>query len=73
MQTPTVIIPTTEPVPVRYELEKQGLVAIAFENRMEMLELELQIAEDISSIDYMHNQSLPLVTMDYSYSYNSYC
>jgi outer membrane protein len=70
MQTPTIIIPTTEPVPVRYELDKQGLVSIAFENRMEMLELELQIAEDISSIDYMHNQSLPLVTLDYRYNVN---
>jgi len=70
MQTPTILIPTTEPVPVRYELEKQRLVSIAFENRMEMLELELQIAEDISSIDYMHNQSLPLVTMDYRYNVN---
>jgi outer membrane protein TolC len=70
MQTPTVIIPTTEPVPVRYELDKQGLVSIAFENRMEMLELELQIAEDISSIDYMRNQALPLISMDYRYNIN---
>ncbi len=70
MQTPTVVIPTTEPDPVRYELDKPQLLAIAFENRMEMLELELQIAEDISSIDYMHNQALPLVTMDYRYNIN---
>jgi outer membrane protein TolC len=70
MQSPTIIIPTTEPVPVRYELDKPRLVLIAFENRMEMLELELQIAEDISSIDYMHNQALPLVTMDYRYNIN---
>jgi outer membrane protein len=70
MQTATILIPTTEPVPVRFELGKQQLLAIAFENRMEMLELELQIAEDISSIDYMHNQTLPLVTMDYRYNIN---
>jgi outer membrane protein TolC len=70
MLTPTVLIPTTEPDPVRYGLEKQQLVALAFENRMEMLELELQIAEDISSIDYMHNQALPLVSMDYRYNIN---
>jgi outer membrane protein TolC len=70
MQTPTVLIPTTEPIPVRYELDKQQLLDIAFENRMDMLELELQIAEDISSIDYMHNQALPLVTMDYRYNIN---
>jgi outer membrane protein len=70
MLTPTVLIPTTEPTPVRYELDKQQLLDIAFENRMEMLQLELQIAEDISSIDYMHNQALPLVTMDYRYNIN---
>jgi len=70
MQTPTVLIPATEPDPVRYELQKQRLVATALESRMEMLELELQIAEDISSIDYMHNLALPLVTMDYRYNIN---
>ena len=70
MQTPTVLVPTTEPIPVRYELIKQQLLAIAFENRMDMLELELQIAQDISSIDYMHNQALPLVSMDYRYNIN---
>jgi len=70
MQTPTVLILATQPDPVHYELEKQRLVATAIDSRMEMLELELQIAEDISSIDYMHNQALPLVTMDYRYNIN---
>jgi outer membrane protein len=70
MQTPTVLVPATAPDPVRYELAKQQLVATAIENRMEMLELELQIAEDISTIDYEHNQALPLVTMDYRYNIN---
>jgi len=70
MQTPTVLIPATEPDLLHYELEKQRLVATAIDNRMDMLELELQIAEDISTIDYMHNQALPLVTMDYTYNIN---
>ncbi|MHC4172179.1 MAG: TolC family protein [Planctomycetota bacterium] len=70
MQAPTVLVPATAPNPVRYELVKQQLVATAIENRMEMLELELQIAEDISTIDYVHNQALPLVTMDYTYNVN---
>ncbi len=70
MQTPTVLIPGTSPDPTRYELAKQRLVTTAIENRMEMLELELQIAEDISWIDYRHNQALPLVTMDYTYNIN---
>jgi outer membrane protein TolC len=70
MQTPTVVIPATEPDPIRYELEKEQLVATAVENRMEMLELELQILEDFETIDYMRNQSLPLVTIDYTYNVN---
>jgi outer membrane protein len=70
MQTPTILVPATEPDPVRYELEKQRLVATAIDSRMEMLELELQIAEDISTIDYMHNQAMPLVNMDYTYNMN---
>jgi outer membrane protein TolC len=70
MQTPTVLIAATEPDPVRYELEKEKLLATAMNNRMEMLELELQIAEDFASIDYMRSQSLPLVTMDYRYNVN---
>jgi len=70
MQTPTVVVPTTEPEPVHYELEEQRLVAAAVENRMEMLELELRIAQDVSTIDYRRNQALPLVTLDYAYNIN---
>jgi len=70
MQTPTVLIPATEPDPVHYKLENKKLVQIAIENRMEMLDLELQIAEDISTIDYMRNQTLPLVTLGYTYNMN---
>ncbi|MCX5638991.1 MAG: TolC family protein [Planctomycetota bacterium] len=69
-QTATILVPATKPDPVRYESQKQRLVRMAIENRMEMLELELQIAEDMSTIDYMHNQAMPLVTMDYTYNIN---
>ena len=70
MQTPTVLVLATEPDPVRYELQRKQLVATAVENREEMLELELQIAEDIASVDYAKNQALPLVTMEYTYNIN---
>jgi outer membrane protein len=70
METATVLVPITEPDPVRYELEKQRLVETAIDQRMEMLELELQIAQDASTLDYMQNQTLPLVTMDYTYNIN---
>ncbi len=70
MQTPTVLVPGTEPDPVRYALERGRLVAAAVDNRMEMLELELQIAEDVAGVAYAKNQALPLVTMDYTYNVN---
>jgi outer membrane protein len=70
MDTPTVLIPTTEPDPVLYKLDRPMLTALAIQSRMEMLELELQIAEDISTVDYYKNQALPLVTMDYTYRLN---
>ena len=68
MQTRTVLVPATEPDPIRYELKNDWLVKTALESRMEMLELELQIAQDISTVDYMKNQALPLVTLDYTYN-----
>jgi outer membrane protein TolC len=70
MQTPTALVPATQPDPVRYELEKDRLVSTAMNNRMEMLELELQILEDLATVDYMENQALPLATMDYTYNIN---
>jgi len=70
MKTPTVLIPATEPDPVHYEFQEHRLVQTAIDNRTDLLELELQIAEDISTMDYMHNQALPLVTLDYTYNIN---
>ncbi|MCX5645716.1 MAG: TolC family protein [Phycisphaerae bacterium] len=71
MQTPTIVIPTTEPDPVRYQLERPRLVSMAIENRMELLELQLQLLQDASAIDYARNQTLPLVSLDYTYNINS--
>ncbi len=70
MQTPTVVVPATLPDPIRYAFENEKLVSTAVDNRMEMLELELQIAQDSETQDYMQSQALPLVTMDYTYNIN---
>ncbi|MBN2590222.1 MAG: TolC family protein [Sedimentisphaerales bacterium] len=70
MNTPTVLIPSTEPDPVLYELDRSKLISVAMEQRMEMLELEHQIAQDFITIGYRKNQTLPLVTLDYQYSVN---
>lgn len=66
----TVISPTTEPDPVHYTFDKNQLIEQATENRMEMLQAELDIAKSISNIHYLRNQALPVVSLDYKYNIN---
>lgn len=68
MQTPTTVIPTTLPDPVRYELDRPRLIRTATEARMELLELQLQLLQDASTIDYARNQTLPLASLNYTYN-----
>ncbi len=70
LNSPTSIFLSTEPEPLGLDLEAERLVQYAIENRMEMLELELQLAIDASTIDFQRNQALPLVTLDYTYNIN---
>ncbi|AQT69713.1 outer membrane channel protein [Anaerohalosphaera lusitana] len=60
----------TLPDPVRYEMERERLVQAGLDNRMELLELELQLAKDASTVDFLKNQTLPLATLDYTYNIN---
>jgi len=70
VQTPTVVVVTTAPDPVRYTLDRAQLVRAAIENRMELLELQLQLLQDASTIDFARNQTLPLATFSYNYVIN---
>jgi outer membrane protein TolC len=67
----TAIIPTTEPNPLHYTFDDKILVGQAIENRMEMLELELEIAKAVSRIDYLKNQALPIINLNYTYNINA--
>lgn len=64
------IAPASIPSPLGLELDPHALAAHAIDNRMEMLELELQLAIDASTIDLRRNQALPLFTLDYVYNIN---
>ena len=70
MDSPTAIVPSTEPNPVHYSFDAARLVKAAAENRMEMLALELQIAQDASTIDLRRNQTLPALALAYTYAVN---
>ena len=70
MGSATRFVLATAPDPVGLDLDAESLIEYALANRMEMLELELQLALDASSIDFARNQKLPLVTLDYAYNVN---
>jgi outer membrane protein TolC len=70
METDTVIVPSTEPGAMYVKLDAEQLADVALDKRMEMLELELRIAADSANIDFARNQTLPLVSLDYTYSVN---
>lgn len=63
----TRIVPETDPVLVQYSLDGDVLANEAVANRMEMLELELELAADQVRIDFARNQVLPLITLDFEY------
>ena len=58
------------PDPVEYAFDAGALNLAAIENRMELLELELQLARDAASIAFAENQKLPLVALQYTYRVN---
>ncbi len=66
--TLTVVVPTTQPHPIHYDLDRARLVDQAMECRMELLELQLQLLQDASTVDFARNQTLPLATLDYTYN-----
>lgn len=70
LQTPTVLVPLTEPDPVFYAMRRSELVRMAMDSRTELLELQLQLLNDASTVDYMRNLALPLATLEYSYNIN---
>lgn len=62
--------PVTTPEPVRYAFDAGILVSAAVANRMELLELELQLARDAAQVAFDQNQTLPLLAMQYTYRIN---
>ncbi|HYD32961.1 MAG TPA: TolC family protein, partial [Methylophilaceae bacterium] len=67
MNSEDMLVPATLPTLLNYDFDRERIVATAMENRLELLALELKLAADQASIDYLENQTLPLFTLDYKY------
>lgn len=61
------IIPKTSPTLLHFEFDRNELVQKALNGRLELLELELKLAADLTKIDYLKNQTLPMFMLDYNY------
>lgn len=60
----------SEPDPALYDANASQLIETALASRMEMLELELQLAQDLIRIELAENRALPDVTLDALYRIN---
>ncbi len=70
MESDIVIVPTTEPKTLYYKLRPTDLMNRAMNDRMELLDLELQIAIETSNVNIAKNDMLPLVSLAYTYGVN---
>ena len=67
LDSPTILIPETSPTLVEFKFDRKQLAQRALEGRLELLELELKLAADLTKIDYLRNQTLPMFMLDYTY------
>ncbi len=66
---PTMLDPITASEPFGLNLDPAALTALALNNRMDLLELELQLAVDAERVALARNEALPSFTLDYQYQY----
>jgi outer membrane protein TolC len=64
------LIPATEPKPMYFELYPEELAAKAMDQRMELLETELQIAQETANVRVARHEMLPVASLDYTYNIN---
>ncbi len=67
LDSPTLLNPALSPLLVAFDFDRAKLVEQALSGRLELLELELKLAADLTKIDYLENQTLPQFMLDYSY------
>lgn len=70
VETVQSIVPATDPTPAPYEFDSGRLMEMALGERMELLDLELQLLADAASEGFQRNQVLPLLNLDASYTWS---
>ena len=68
LNLPTTIVPATDPAAFPYDLDVDRLTSAALHQRMEMLDQELQVAQQTANVRFARANLLPLVALQYTYS-----
>ena len=69
-ETVTELKTVSDPTPLHYQFNSQDIIVKAIENRMDLLALELQLAQSSDNISYYKNQTLPSLSLQYRYNMN---
>lgn len=70
VQTSSMVVPTSSPDPMRYDVDRDDLYRMALDNRMELLEEELRLAQSAADIRFLENQAQPSVSVNAGYNIN---
>jgi len=62
------IVPKTDPNPLGLDVNEEKLIDIALANRMETIQLELQLAIDELEVEVARNSTLPDLSFNYSFA-----
>ncbi len=63
------LAPKSEPTLFKFDFDRQQVAEQALAGRLELLELELKLAQDATKIAYLENQTLPLFMLEYQYAF----
>src|SRR6185295_4149731 len=69
LQSSTIIIPMTPPDPQGLTFDRNVVVGLALENRMEMFQNELELAQNRVALSATRNLILPDIRATFSYSF----
>ena len=70
LESKTIIIPVEPLSPQRYIFDREKVIKLAYKERMELFENELQLAIDKISINVADRNKLPDLLLDFSYTFS---
>lgn len=71
VESGSLVVAAMEPVSTKYKLNKDEMLNYAMANRIELLNYELQLAAQESTLEYQKNSLLPSLALNYVYNFRA--